>query len=92
MTELNRVLHALIVTLGDTYDLTECGHGFRLYDNHTCPNEDCERRDLCDARDMLMKYAEARTLLARVKAEAELFVGQISDDMVAEITAALKDE
>lgn len=41
----------LFTWLSENYDLTECEHGFRLYDGHTCPNEDCERQMLRWVRD-----------------------------------------
>lgn len=55
----NKRVEALIYEQFAEYDLTECYHGFRLYDGHTCPNEQCERRALLEFRDELLERAKA---------------------------------
>lgn len=63
---------ALIERLRGNFDLTECEHGFRLYGGHTCPNEDCDRRDIREAADHIEKLeadnARLREALGKIVA------------------------
>lgn len=91
---------ALIERLRGNFDLTECEHGFRLYGGHTCPNEDCDRRDIREAADHIEKLEADNARLQGLLREAEVKLTDVqgayatkryADNLLARISAALQE-